>query len=133
MLLRLRTIIPEGDLRNPTAEAGMGQSRSQTPTGGCGKGAQQRNKSQSNRSPGKESTLPCYAYSREPKNCRGPLDGCTRQRRGLTDAEKLKCDKYEQAKLDAGQSLGYERKVKRANAAAATVSSTAGDGGSRAS
>eukprot|EP00959_Pyramimonas_sp_CCMP1952_P180893 3782778-Pyramimonas_sp.AAC.1 len=41
-------------------------------------------------------------------------------------------DKYEQAKLDAGQYLGYERTVKQASAAAANVSSTAGDGGSRA-
>eukprot|EP00959_Pyramimonas_sp_CCMP1952_P218800 4575219-Pyramimonas_sp.AAC.1 len=101
--------------------------------GGRGKGAQQRNRSQSNRSCGKESTLPCYAYSRGPKNCRGPLDDCNRQHRGLTDAEKLKRDEYEQARLDAGQSLGYERAVKQANAAAANVSSSAGDGGSRAS
>eukprot|EP00959_Pyramimonas_sp_CCMP1952_P142395 2981150-Pyramimonas_sp.AAC.1 len=68
------------------------------------------------------------SHSRGPKNCRGPLDGCNRQRRGLTDAEKLKRDMYEQAKLDAGQSLGYELTAKRANAAAVNISSTAGDG-----
>eukprot|EP00959_Pyramimonas_sp_CCMP1952_P204811 4282887-Pyramimonas_sp.AAC.1 len=74
----------------------------QTPAGGRGKGSQDRNRSQSNRSRGKESMLPCYAYSRGPKNCRGAEGGCNRQRRGLTDAGKLKRDKYEQAKLDAG-------------------------------
>eukprot|EP00959_Pyramimonas_sp_CCMP1952_P103275 2159869-Pyramimonas_sp.AAC.1 len=132
MLLRLRTRIPEGDLTND-GRGRKGQSRSQTPTGGRGKGVQQRNRSQSNRSRGKESTLPCYAYSWDPKNCRGSLDGCNGQHRGLTDAEKLKRDKYEQAKLDSGQSLGYERTAKQANAAAANVSSTAGDSGSRAS
>eukprot|EP00959_Pyramimonas_sp_CCMP1952_P231878 4846071-Pyramimonas_sp.AAC.1 len=79
MLLRLRTIIPEGDLRNLSAEAERGRAHRR------------------------------LRYSRDPKNCRGAEGGCNRQRRGLTDAEKLKRDKYEQAKLDAGQSLGYER------------------------
>eukprot|EP00959_Pyramimonas_sp_CCMP1952_P066670 1391855-Pyramimonas_sp.AAC.1 len=92
--------------------------------GGRGKGAQQKNRSQSNQSHGKESTIPCYAWSRDPNNCRGPADGCNKAHRGLTDVEKLKRDKWDQSKLDAGQSLGYERTVKQANAAAANVSST---------
>eukprot|EP00959_Pyramimonas_sp_CCMP1952_P387295 8116523-Pyramimonas_sp.AAC.1 len=71
--------------------------------GGRGKGAQQRNRSQSNRSRGEESTMPCYAWSRDSKNCRGAADGCNKAHRGLTDAEMRKRDKWEQAKLDAGQ------------------------------
>eukprot|EP00959_Pyramimonas_sp_CCMP1952_P114048 2384949-Pyramimonas_sp.AAC.1 len=63
--------------------------------GGRGKGAQQRNRSQSNRSRGKESTIPRRAWSRDSKNCRGAADGCKKVHRGLTDAEKLKRDKWE--------------------------------------
>eukprot|EP00959_Pyramimonas_sp_CCMP1952_P409991 8592405-Pyramimonas_sp.AAC.1 len=40
---------------------------------------------------------------------------------------------WEQAKLDAGQSLGHERTAKQTNAAAANVSSTGDNSGSRAS
>eukprot|EP00959_Pyramimonas_sp_CCMP1952_P405016 8488420-Pyramimonas_sp.AAC.1 len=69
--------------------------------------------------------MPCCAWSRDSKNCRGAADGCNKERRGLADAEKLKRDKWEQAKLGAGQSLEYER-------TAANVSSSRGDGGSRA-
>eukprot|EP00959_Pyramimonas_sp_CCMP1952_P242696 5072849-Pyramimonas_sp.AAC.1 len=69
-------------------------------------------------------TSPCCAWPRDSKSCRGAADGCNKAHRGLTDAEKLKRDKWEQAKLDAGQSLGYERTAKQANAAAANVSST---------
>eukprot|EP00959_Pyramimonas_sp_CCMP1952_P113439 2370755-Pyramimonas_sp.AAC.1 len=50
--------------------------------------------------------MPRCAYSRDPKNCRGSADGCNREHRALTDAEKLKRDKYEQAKLDAGNLWG---------------------------
>eukprot|EP00959_Pyramimonas_sp_CCMP1952_P074785 1562704-Pyramimonas_sp.AAC.1 len=92
--------------------------------GGRGKGAQQRNRSPTNRSRGKESKKPYYAWSRDPKNCRGAADGCNKEHRGLNDAEKLKHDKWEQAKLDAGQSLGHERTAQQANAAAANVSSS---------
>eukprot|EP00959_Pyramimonas_sp_CCMP1952_P429837 9002083-Pyramimonas_sp.AAC.1 len=77
--------------------------------------------------------MPCYAWSRDPRNCRGSADYCNTIHRGLSDAEKLKRDKWKQAKLDAGQSLGHERTAKQANAAAANVSSSGGDGGSRAS
>eukprot|EP00959_Pyramimonas_sp_CCMP1952_P372825 7807122-Pyramimonas_sp.AAC.1 len=59
--------------------------------------------SQSNQSRGKKSTIPCCAHSRDPKNCRGPADGCNKAHRELSDAEKR--DKWEQSKLDAGQSL----------------------------
>eukprot|EP00959_Pyramimonas_sp_CCMP1952_P004007 84205-Pyramimonas_sp.AAC.1 len=87
------------------------------------------NRSQSR---GKDSNIPRYACSRDPKNCRGSEDGCRKAHRRLTDAEKLKRDKWEHAKFDAGQSLGYERASKQANATAANVSSTGSNGCSRA-
>eukprot|EP00959_Pyramimonas_sp_CCMP1952_P194568 4068734-Pyramimonas_sp.AAC.1 len=63
----------------------------------------------------------CYAWSRDPRNCKGPPDGCYRQRRGLTDAEKIRRDKFEEAQLKAGKSLGYQRTTRQADSAAANA------------
>eukprot|EP00959_Pyramimonas_sp_CCMP1952_P262758 5494199-Pyramimonas_sp.AAC.1 len=116
MLPRPRIRTPEGGPEKPKGGGRQAQSRSQTPTGSCKKGAQQRNRSQFDRSGRKQSKVPCYPFSRDPKNCRGPPGGCYRGRRALADAEKLERDKYEQA-----------------NVVAANVASSAGGGGSRAS
>ena len=64
----------------------------------------------------------CYKYSRGAHLCRGPKDGCYKQHRGLSAAEKLDRDKWEEKQLKAGKKLGYERTAKQANAAAANVS-----------
>eukprot|EP00959_Pyramimonas_sp_CCMP1952_P468034 9492556-Pyramimonas_sp.AAC.1 len=61
----------------------------------------------------------CYPWSRDPRNCEGPQDGCYRQRRGLTDAEEIRRDKFEEAQLNAGTSLGCQRTTRQADSAAA--------------
>ena len=100
---------------------GRGTSdRSQTPAGARNP-KKERTRSQSAQSRERQSKLVCYPFSRGSHNCRGPKDGCYKQHRALTAEEKLKRDKYEEAKLKAGKSLGYERTTQQANAAAANV------------
>eukprot|EP00959_Pyramimonas_sp_CCMP1952_P238599 4985782-Pyramimonas_sp.AAC.1 len=63
----------------------------------------------------------CYARSRDLRNCKGTQDGCYRQRRGLTDAGKIRRDKFEEAQLKAGKSLGYQRTTRQAVSATANA------------
>ena len=77
----------------------------------------------------------CYAFSRG--QCKGPKDGCYKQHKpdkDYTPQQRLARDKYEEGKRKAGQSLGYNRTARQANAAAANVQTTgrspsAGSGG----
>eukprot|EP00959_Pyramimonas_sp_CCMP1952_P270083 5646071-Pyramimonas_sp.AAC.1 len=63
----------------------------------------------------------CCAWSRDPRNCKGPRSGCYKKRRGLTDAEKIKRDKCEEAQLRAGKTLGCQRTSRQADSAAASA------------
>ena len=110
---------PKGRGKGGDRPRGGGASRSQTPAGERPKG--QRTRSQSERAREREKNMVCYPYSRNPANCKGPKAGCYKNHRGLSDAEKLKRDKYEEARLAAGKSLGYERTAAQAQAAAANV------------
>ena len=115
---------PEKKGRGKGDRGGRGAgSRSQTPAGGRPKN-KTRTRSQSDRSRERQSKMVCYPFSRAAHNCRGAKDGCYKQHRALSDAEKLKRDRYEEAQLKAGKSLGYERTTKQANAAAANVQAT---------
>eukprot|EP00959_Pyramimonas_sp_CCMP1952_P080891 1689879-Pyramimonas_sp.AAC.1 len=64
----------------------------------------------------------CDAWSRDPRNCEGPQSGCYKLRRGLSEAEKIKRDRCEEAQLKAGKSLGYQRTSRGADSAAANAS-----------
>ena len=68
----------------------------------------------------------CFAFSRDAANCKGPEDGCYKQHRRLTDAEKLKRDQVEQSRVKAGKPIGYPRSADQASAAAANVESNKG-------
>eukprot|EP00959_Pyramimonas_sp_CCMP1952_P096785 2022993-Pyramimonas_sp.AAC.1 len=65
--------------------------------------------------------MACNAWSRDPRNCKGPQSGCYKQRGGLSEAEKIKRDKYEEAQLKAGKSLGHQRTSREADSAAANA------------
>eukprot|EP00959_Pyramimonas_sp_CCMP1952_P331612 6944083-Pyramimonas_sp.AAC.1 len=51
----------------------------------------------------------------------GSKERQSKQRRGLTDAENIKRDKFEEAQLKAGKSLGYQRTARQADSAAANA------------
>ena len=86
-----------------------------------------RTRSQSDKSPERQSKMLCYAFSRGSQNCKGPKDGCYKQHKpdnAMTAKERLDRDKYEEKRLREGKPLGYSRSAKQANAAAANVQST---------
>eukprot|EP00959_Pyramimonas_sp_CCMP1952_P271766 5682493-Pyramimonas_sp.AAC.1 len=61
--------------------------------------------------------MACCAWSRDHRNCKGPQSGRHRQRRGLSEAEKVKRDEYEDAPLKAGNSFGHQRTSRQADSA----------------
>ena len=121
----------------PGQPGGPGRPRSQTPNKGGKPQNSNRTRSQSDKSRERQSKMICFAYSRNPTNCKGPKDGCYKMHKAdkdLSTKQRLMRDKYEENTLKAGKPLGYSRSAKQANAAAANVeaagrSPSAGSGG----
>ena len=78
----------------------------------------------------RQNNQPCFPFSCG-HPCEGPKENpphCYRQHRALTNEEKLKRDKIEEATLKAGKTLPCNRAPKQASAAAAAnINAAAGE------